>query len=167
VGRMARASRARASAATGTPEECVSIWTTLVHQFSVELTVAAMRTHASASATIDTQVPHANKPPNHVVQQYPPAVGPLNQCQRLLTELSSVAIPTATTTPAATPAAATPAAAMPPVPSTGATPIAQVGTAFASRHADVHQPSSRNHVRTWLATRSQAMYELARNWRGQ
>ena len=132
VERMARASRARASATTGTPEKCVSITTTLVRQFTVstELTVAATRAHVGASVPIDTQGRHANKPPNHVVQ---------NQASAAWTPSARAA---ATATPRAAP---TPVATL-----RGVTPTTLSGTTVAIGHADASAYDQCGKGATWL-----------------
>ena len=64
---MARASRARASATMGTPEECAKLWTTFVKRLIVDNMATVLK--GVVSAQNHTRGPSAIKPPNHVVQQ--------------------------------------------------------------------------------------------------
>ena len=106
---MGRASRARASATRGTPEQCAKMWTaTLVMRLIVDNMANVLK--GVVSAQTDTRGPGAIKPPNRVVQETAAPAAP-------------AAVPCATPAPQAAAPAATA--------TTGATTISQVGTAIA------------------------------------
>ena len=106
---MGRASRARASATRGTPEQCAKMWTaTLVMRLIVDNMANVLK--GVVSAQTDTRGPGAIKPPNRVVQE-------------TAAPAALAAAPRAPPAPQAAAPAATAAA--------GATTIAQVGTAIA------------------------------------
>ena len=124
---MARASRARASATMGTPEECAKFWTTLVKRLTVDSMATVLK--GVASAQNDTRGPSAMKP--HVVQQYPPSTAAASTAPSLAApvfvppEAAAASAPkSATDTPAVT----------------GVTTNVLVGTARAPECADPNVP---------------------------